>query len=73
MLKYEGDLTWLFGGDNVINMRQVRRFKLQRNPAAGDTLIVHYIDGSTEAFRGNECTGIWKALVKASESTNIRA
>lgn len=74
MWKYEqtGDLAWLFSGDNVINMRQVRRFALMRNAAAGDKLTIWYVDGSNDYFVGRDCTDIWKALVKASEATNIR-
>lgn len=62
-----GELTWLFGGDNVINMRQVRRFQLMRNSAAGDKLLVRYIDGSQDVFEGNAAVDIWKALIKTAK------
>lgn len=74
MWEYErhGDYTWLFAGDNVINIRQVRRFSLYRNSAAGDKLTVFYIDGSSDYFVGVDCKNIWKSLVKASEAMNVK-
>lgn len=66
------DFTWLFGGDNVINMQQVRRFRLARNPSAGNRLTVYYTDGTNEYFAGKECEDIWKVLIEASKYANIR-
>lgn len=75
MWNYEerGDFTWLFAGDDVVNMRQVRRFHLMRNSAAGDTVIIYYVDGKQDSFTGEAAKAIWKSLVKASEGVNIRA
>lgn len=71
--EHKGDFTWLFAGDDVINMRQVRRFRLLRNAAAGNTVIVHYIDGTHDSFTGESATVIWKALAEASKSVNVKA
>lgn len=67
-----GDFTWLFAGDDVINMRQVRRFHLTRNAAAGDKLTIFYIDGSFDSFSGESVNIIWKALTAASKLVNVK-
>ena len=68
-----GDFTWLFAGDDVINMRQVRRFRLLRNTADGNTIVVYYIDGTHDSFTGESATVVWKALCEASKSVNVKA
>lgn len=76
MWEYEyrsGEFTWLFAGDDVINMRQVRRFSLSRDTVTGDRVTVFYLDGTPEDFYGEVAVVIWKALCKASESVNIKA
>lgn len=74
MWSYEerGDLTWLFAGDDVINMRQVRRFQLIRNAAAGEKVVVFYLDGTPDYFTGESAKTIWKALIVASKNVNIK-
>lgn len=74
MWNYErvSDFTWLFAGDDVINMRQVRRFSLMRNAAAGDKITIHYIDGTQDYFVGEAAKVIWKSLVAASKNVNVK-
>lgn len=69
--KQYGDYTWLFAGDHVINMRQVRRFSLERNTVAGNNVSVYYIGGTVDYFIGESAAVIWKALCKASENVNV--